>query len=159
MIVDFPRYAFLHFCIAMFLIFAMVLSESVGGVWAGITKRKKKRLIASDVPRCFFYLSDANGGSKRLSLEITPHAANPLPRSFTQPHSHRAAHWKRYGGKWSRDFAPTGLANSKTRFASPFGSGRMPSSGRGRGTIASWGAILCHKNTGRGINCSGGKQD
>ena len=35
------------------LIFAMILSESVGGVWAGITKRTKKRLFASDVPRCF----------------------------------------------------------------------------------------------------------
>ena len=36
------------------IIFAMILSESVGGVWAGITKRKKKRLSASGVPRCFF---------------------------------------------------------------------------------------------------------
>ena len=38
----------------MFLIFAMIRSESVGGIWAGIAKRNKKRLSASDVPRYFF---------------------------------------------------------------------------------------------------------
>ena len=49
------------FCISVFIHFCWDLSESVGnirmesvaGVWAGITKPKKKRLIASEVTRCF----------------------------------------------------------------------------------------------------------
>ena len=54
MFVDFRRSAFLHFCSAMFLIVAMIRSESVGGIWAGIAKRNKKRLSASDSSLCFF---------------------------------------------------------------------------------------------------------
>ena len=60
-------YAFLHFC-TVYIFFNLIrcvyrdLSESVGvnrlesvgGVWAGISKRNNKRHVASDVPRSFY---------------------------------------------------------------------------------------------------------
>ena len=68
MFVNVSRSVFLHFYSAMFLIFAMILSESVGWVWAGITKRKKKRLSASDVPRCFWICQSPLESIRRGSL-------------------------------------------------------------------------------------------
>ena len=53
----FRNSVFIHFCWDLSESVGVIRMESVGGVWAGIAKRNNKRLIASDVPRSFFFLS------------------------------------------------------------------------------------------------------
>ena len=49
---------FLYFCISTVLYVLNFCNDpigiAVGRIWAGIAKRNKKRLRASDVPRCVF---------------------------------------------------------------------------------------------------------
>ena len=95
MFVDFRKSAFLHFYISASLhcgvsafLHCYFLSlcvdpsesvgvnrlESVGGVWAGITKRNNKRRIASDVPRSFSHFFDSRcTASCALKLSKAPH--------------------------------------------------------------------------------------